>query len=126
MNLLLFLRGGADPNPGQESTWLSLGPTGLSLSLIHHLVSELTVKSQINIFPLTCCAIYPSRSFCVICLRFEDVGCRVSAFSNTMELDDTRLVVLKMPNKYIWKNSTALSHSRNHAPVTQNNPQTWL
>lgn len=50
----------------------------------------------------------------------------VCFLSNIMEPDRTWLAVLKVPEKIKLKDSTALSHSKNHELVSEDNPQTLL
>lgn len=102
--------------------------------LLFHPVSEIWLclessrerspkKKIINTFPLTCTA--PSRLFW--CESYGDVSWRdFCLVSSIMELKGSSLLPLKVPEKPHLKNSTAMSLSRNHAPVTKHKPQTSL
>ena len=60
-------------------------------------------------------------------VSFGDISCSVVVcfLSNKMELVGSLLDVLRVPKKHL-KNSTAVSLSRNHNPVNQDNPQILL
>ena len=71
-------------------------------------------------------AIYQTRSFWCELPIFGDISCRdCCLLSNIMGLNCALNVVLTLPKIHL-KNSTAVSLSRNHDPITQNNPQTLL
>ena len=71
-------------------------------------------------------AIYPLRLFWCELQRFGSIGYRdVCLLSSITGCDGTQHVVLKAPKIHL-KNSTAMSLSRNHDLVTQDNPQTLL
>jgi len=54
--------------------------------------------------PFTCGAIYRSRLFWCEFQSVGDISCRdVCLLTSIIELDGTQLVVLKAPEKYIWK-----------------------
>lgn len=58
-----------------------------------------------HIFPFTCSTIYPSGLFWYKLPTFGDICYRdVCLLSDIMEPDGTRIVVLKVPKTYIWKN----------------------
>ena len=60
------------------------------------------VHSKTCIVPLTCSAIYQSRLFWCELQSVGDIGRRdVFLLFNIMELDGTRLEVLKAPKNYI-------------------------
>ena len=78
------------------------------------LKGQFTPKSKMHIFPLTYRAIYQTKLFWCELPSFGDVGC---LFSNIMKLNGALNVMLTVPKKYI---------SKNHDPITQNYPQTFL
>lgn len=91
------------------------------------LKGQFTPKWKIHILPVTCSAIYQSRLFWCELPNVRDISCRdVCLLWNIVELDGTQLVVLKVPKRYILQNSTAMSLSRNHDLVIQDNPHTLL
>lgn len=74
-----------------------------------YLKGQVTPKSIIHIFPVTCSAIYPSKLFLCELPSCGDIVCRnVCLPSSIMELDDTAA-------------TAAMSFSRNQYPVTQDN-----
>ena len=68
---------------------------------------------------------YPSRLFWCDLPSFGGIGFRgVCPLSSVMELDGMWLVVLVELHTHTFLNSSAMSLSRNHDPVTQDTPQT--
>ncbi|MDG2590005.1 hypothetical protein P7M45_23995, partial [Vibrio parahaemolyticus] len=113
--------------PSSVDAYLKVYSTDLALLLNCEIQDRLlkgkfTPKSKIHISPLTCSAIYQSRLIWCELPSVGDIGHRdVCLFSIKMELDGTQ------PKKEIHlKNLTAISLSRNHDLVTQDNPQTLL
>ena len=76
------------------------------------LKGQFTPKSRMHVVPPACCVFYLSGLFWCKWTGFRYIGC---PFSNIMELDGTWIVGHK-----------AMSLSRNHDPLTQDNPQTLL
>jgi len=78
-------------------------------------------------FVFSLSAFYQSRLFWCELPSVGDICCRNVCFlSNIMELDGTRLVVLKVPKNTLERLNINLSLSKNHDPVTQDNPQTFV
>lgn len=96
-----------------------------SFSELSGLLSD-CLKGTVHIFPLTWCAIYPSRLFVWYELPcFGDVGHRdVNLFSNIMEPDGTQLVLLKVPTNTFEKLDSNVSFPEIMTRLV--NPQTLL
>ena len=91
-------------------------------ALIHCLKGQFTPKSKTQISPLTCRAIYQSRQFWCELSSFGDIGRRdFCLLSNIMGINCAH------SSKQIHlKNTSVMSLSIIHDPVTQNNSQTLL